>query len=275
MILVDKKWEAEHAYEKPDVDTSRKALIETSKGGFWVGFYPELAPKHVENFIRMAKEGGLNGVSFYSVRPSNVVEFGGVNSRDDDPLNDGEQDDEMSIEAEAGRYRLQHARGALSSVANEESESLDRFAVALQFYGARELDKRQTVFGQVLMEGRGMEALDEIANTTTYSGTSDDAIKEDPTFAGIPDHPIEMVRVLRVSIWKADQIEEGHDWETSEVKKPEIGGNFDENFKDGKPLPQKEPEKDDTVGNGEEKVDDKEDGGKEDDGKEDDGGEDK
>jgi cyclophilin family peptidyl-prolyl cis-trans isomerase len=222
-ILAEKSWAEDHTADRPEVDTSRTALLETDKGGVWIGFYPDLSPKHVENFVTRAKAGEFNGVSFYLVRPKNYVEFGGETSKDDDPLNDGEPESEATLEPEDGRYRLEHLRGALSSVATEKGESAERFAIVTSPFKAAELEKRQTVFGKVLMDrGLGMAALDDIQNVETYATTTNPDLRADPLYTGIPNHPLETVRIHRVSIWSGDDaIEEGHEWDTSEVKKPE------------------------------------------------------
>jgi peptidyl-prolyl cis-trans isomerase B (cyclophilin B) len=229
-IASERDWRKEHALESPDPDTSRVALVETSKGGFWIGFYPEHSPKHVESFIALAKSGALNGTKVYAVR-ANRVELGGDATRDDDPLNDEDPQDEELLDPESGRYRIKQDRGAVSSMALEEGESPTRFAVvtALSDIG---LEKMQTVFAKVLTDrDTAMEALDEIKNAKTY-GKSRDAEHADEKYKEIPDHPVDPIVIERVSIWAGDAIEDGHEWDTSVVKKPEKKEPVEEAEKD-------------------------------------------
>ena len=53
-------------FEKPDKE-SQVAIIETSAGTIKVQFFPEYAPKAVENFLTHAQNGYYNGLSFHRV----------------------------------------------------------------------------------------------------------------------------------------------------------------------------------------------------------------
>ncbi|MHC4861826.1 MAG: peptidylprolyl isomerase, partial [Planctomycetota bacterium] len=192
---------------------------ETDKGDFWVGFYPEHAPKHVESFVRLAKSGALNGTKVYVVTP-NRVEFGGEATKDDDPFNDTPTREDDLLDSEPGRFRIKQDRGALSTVAHDGGESPTRFAVVVGMSDLG-LEKKQTVFGKVLTDrGTAMEALDEIKNVKTYGSVKDPAYDDDK-YKKIPDHPVEPIVIERVSIWTGDAIEDGHEWDTAEVTPPE------------------------------------------------------
>ena len=74
---------------KPEPD-AEAAVVETSYGQIVIELYPNLAPKMVERFKSLAKEGFYNGTAFHRVNPSaGVVQGGDPNSKDDDPRNDG------------------------------------------------------------------------------------------------------------------------------------------------------------------------------------------
>ncbi|MDH5348895.1 MAG: peptidylprolyl isomerase, partial [Nitrospira sp.] len=38
-----------------------RAIIKTKFGDIEIEFYPDVAPRHVENFIKLAKDGFYNG----------------------------------------------------------------------------------------------------------------------------------------------------------------------------------------------------------------------
>ena len=56
-------------------------MIKTSEGTMVVEFYPDVAPKHVENFVTLAKKGFYDGLAFHRVIPNFMVQGGCPNSR--------------------------------------------------------------------------------------------------------------------------------------------------------------------------------------------------
>lgn len=77
---------------KPEAD-AEAAVVEVESGGVSYGrivieLYPNVAPRHVERFKTLAREGFYNGVAFHRVEP-NVVQGGDPLSKDADPSNDG------------------------------------------------------------------------------------------------------------------------------------------------------------------------------------------
>ncbi|MDP3963861.1 MAG: peptidylprolyl isomerase [bacterium] len=66
-----------------------KATIKTPRGDIVLDLYPAVAPKTVENFIKLAKDGFYDGTKFHRVLENFVIQGGDPNSKDDDPSNDG------------------------------------------------------------------------------------------------------------------------------------------------------------------------------------------
>ena len=114
-----------------------------------IAFYPEDAPKTVENFVTLAKKGFYNGLNFHRVVPDFVVQ-GGC------PKGDGTGGPGYMIKAEFNSKK--HLRG---TVAMARSQSPD--SAGSQFYicygPTPHLDRNYTVFGQVTS---GMEHVDRI-----------------------------------------------------------------------------------------------------------------
>lgn len=52
------------------------AIIETDKGNLIIELFPEVAPKTVENFIKLSKQGFYNGVVFHRVIPNFMAQTG-------------------------------------------------------------------------------------------------------------------------------------------------------------------------------------------------------
>jgi len=53
-----------------------KATLKTKFGDMDIVFFPEKAPKHVENFIALAKSGFYNGTIFHRVIPGFMIQGG-------------------------------------------------------------------------------------------------------------------------------------------------------------------------------------------------------
>jgi cyclophilin family peptidyl-prolyl cis-trans isomerase len=79
---------------KPEPD-AEAAVLEVESGGVSYGrivieLYPNVAPKMVERFKRLVREGFYDGTAFHRINPqTGVVQGGDPNSKDDDPSNDG------------------------------------------------------------------------------------------------------------------------------------------------------------------------------------------
>ncbi len=126
------------------------ALITLEKGGeIRIEFYPEDAPKTVENFVALAKQGFYNGLAFHRVVPDFVVQGG-------DPKGNGTGGPGYTIKAEFNQRK--HVRGTLAMARSQHPDSAgSQFYIT---YGATpHLDGNYTVFGQVMS---GMEHVDRI-----------------------------------------------------------------------------------------------------------------
>ena len=126
------------------------ATITLEKGGeIRLEFYPEDAPKTVENFVTLAKKGFYNGLNFHRVVPDFVVQ-GGC------PQGTGTGGPGYQIKAECNKQ--QHVRGTLAMARSQDPDS-----AGSQFYicygPTPHLDGQYTVFGHVVS---GMEHVDRI-----------------------------------------------------------------------------------------------------------------
>ncbi len=61
------------------------AVIKTEKGDIELALYPKVAPKTVDNFVKLAKDGFYNGIKFHRVIPSFMIQGGDPLSRTDSP----------------------------------------------------------------------------------------------------------------------------------------------------------------------------------------------
>lgn len=160
------------------------AVIKTNLGDVKVKFFPEHAPKAVENFITHAKNGYYNGIIFHRVIKDFMIQGG-------DPTGTGmggqsiwgrSFEDEFTPElhnlcgalsmANAGpctngsQFFIVHASTAPESMIEQmaelsESYPADCVAAYKQVGGTPWLDYHHTVFGQVY---EGMDIVNKIAS---------------------------------------------------------------------------------------------------------------
>ena len=149
------------------------AVISTKFGDMVVEFFPDVAPKHVENFQILAEEGYYNGTTFHRVIPGFMVQGGDPNSKDLDRMNHGtggragkffgigRENDPESWTVPAEFNDTPHQRGTLSMARSQNIDS-----GSSQFFichdNAPFLDGQYTVFGQLIS---GIEVVDEIVNS--------------------------------------------------------------------------------------------------------------
>src|SRR5712692_10020194 len=63
--------------EKTSVSTSNEvAVIKTSEGEMVIGFWPDVAPKTVENFKKLATQGFYDGTAFHRVVKGFMIQGG-------------------------------------------------------------------------------------------------------------------------------------------------------------------------------------------------------
>ena len=134
-----------------------KAIIKTKFGDMDIVFFPEKAPKHVENFIALAKSGFYNGTIFHRVIPGFMIQGGDPNTKDPNrPETYGQGGPSQKLKAEFNE--IPHRRGILSMARTSDPHSAgSQFFIVVK--DSNFLDGQYTVFGEVV---RGMEVADKI-----------------------------------------------------------------------------------------------------------------
>jgi peptidyl-prolyl cis-trans isomerase B (cyclophilin B) len=139
-----------------DVLARYRVRLETSLGDIIVGFFPELAPEHVRNFLRLAQAGFYDGTAFHRVVPDFVAQGGLLWTRQPPLPEFRAQDLVRRLKAEFNSTR--HIKGILSMARYGAPDSADTsFFICLG--EATSLDGEYTVFGKVI---EGMDVLDKI-----------------------------------------------------------------------------------------------------------------
>jgi cyclophilin family peptidyl-prolyl cis-trans isomerase len=127
-----------------------KATLHTNHGPIEIELHPEDAPKTVENFVKLARDGFYDGVIFHRVIPDFMIQGG-------DPTGTGSGGPGYSFEDEFNDHKVE--RGALAMAnAGPNTNGSQFFIVTTD--AAPWLDGKHTVFGRVTT---GMNVADEIS----------------------------------------------------------------------------------------------------------------
>ena len=139
------------------------AVIETSAGAMTLEFFPDKAPGHVENFVKLAEKGFYDGTVFHRVIKDFMIQ-GGC------PRGDGTGDPGYKIKAEFND--TPHVKGILSMARAQDPNS-----AGSQFFICHDkatfLDRQYTAFGKLI---KGDEVLEKI--NTTQTGPQDRPVKK-------------------------------------------------------------------------------------------------
>ncbi|MFC1707955.1 peptidylprolyl isomerase [Planctomycetota bacterium] len=152
------------------------ATVETTLGTFKLLFYPEKAPLHVENFVKLAESGYYDGTTFHRIVPGFMIQGG-------DPEGTGMgghswKGPGQTLQAELSD--MLHVAGTLSMArTNDPNSAGSQFFICLgrQTF----LDGQYTVFGQTI---EGWEVVRRMGHLKTGEG----------------DRPLQPVTITRVAL---------------------------------------------------------------------------
>ena len=162
----DKPAEKPKSYTTPPPPPAKEvAVIKTAAGEMVVEFWPDVAPKTVENFITLAKKGFYDGTAFHRIVKGFMIQGGDPKSKD------------AALEAEWGTgdpgYKInaefndrKHVTGVLSMARSASPDSAgSQFFICLG--EASFLDGKYTAFGKII---KGEDVLKKLGETPV--GTS-------------------------------------------------------------------------------------------------------
>jgi peptidyl-prolyl cis-trans isomerase B (cyclophilin B) len=180
----DKKADETKKETKP-VTTNEVAVIKTSAGEMVIEFWPDVAPKTVENFKKLARTNFYDGTAFHRVIKGFMIQGG-------DPLTKDASKEAMWGTGDPG-YKIKaefnersHTRGVVSMARSQNPDS-----AGSQFFichgNPTFLDRQYTAFGKLI---KGDDVLEKIATTPTHP----------------PDRPNTVQKVESIRIVPADSI---------------------------------------------------------------------
>jgi peptidyl-prolyl cis-trans isomerase B (cyclophilin B) len=137
----------------------KTAEIHTAKGVMKVEFFEKDAPKTVENFVKLAKEGFYDELAFHRVIPGFVIQGGCPYSKDINDRRVGTGGPGYSIDCELNGDNQYHDRGVLSMAHAGRNTGGSQFFICHNRENTKHLDRQHTVFGKVV---EGLDVIDAI-----------------------------------------------------------------------------------------------------------------
>jgi peptidyl-prolyl cis-trans isomerase B (cyclophilin B) len=170
--------------------TQEVAVMKTTAGEMVIEFWSDVAPKTVENFKKLAREGFYDGTAFHRIIKRFMIQGGDPLTKDvKNEARFGTGGPGYQIKAEFNDRS--HQRGVLSMARSANPDS-----AGSQFFichgDASFLDRQYTAFGKVI---KGDDVLEKIANTPTG-----------PSSGGENSKPAQRVEVQSVKIVPSDSV---------------------------------------------------------------------
>ncbi|MGA3284451.1 MAG: peptidylprolyl isomerase [Verrucomicrobiota bacterium] len=166
-------------------NTNEAAVINTTEGEMVIEFWPDVAPKTVENFKTLAKKGFYDGTCFHRVIKDFMIQGGDPQTKD--PAKEavwGTGGPGYTIKAEFNDRS--HVRGVVSMARSNDPNS-----AGSQFFichgNPTFLDHQYTAFGKLI---KGDDVLEKIATTSTHP----------------PDRPDKRMGVVSIKIVPRDTV---------------------------------------------------------------------
>lgn len=146
-----------------DIDLENPTVVTMTMengGEVVMELYPDVAPKTVENFVKLASDGFYNGLTFHRVIPGFMIQGG-------DPDGNGTGGPDHSVEGEFSsngfENDLSHERGVVSMARSQDPDSAgSQFFIVVE--DSTNLDGEYAAFGKVT---EGMDVVDEIVSVQT------------------------------------------------------------------------------------------------------------
>jgi len=163
-----------------DVNKTYTAVMETDQGTMKIALNAKEAPKTVNNFVALSRDGFYDGLTFHRIIKTFMIQGG-------DPEGTGGGGPGYTIPAEIS---LEHIRGAIATARMSDQANPKKDSSGSQFFidtqDQPSLDQGgYTVFGQVI---EGMDVLDKLASVPVTENN------------GEPSKPINPPKIIKVTI---------------------------------------------------------------------------
>ena len=145
-------------------------VIETDFGKVKIQLFPDVAPRHVENFKKLINEGFYNGLAFHRAVPNLIVQGGDPNTRDKDRSTWGMGDESLpKVNAEFSDRPF--VKGTLGAArASDPNSASTQFFLCVEPFP--QWDGQYTNFGQVI------EGISNVQVMTMAPTEADEKLKD-------------------------------------------------------------------------------------------------
>lgn len=133
-----------------DPNKSYRVVMQTNRGVMELELYPEHAPKTVNNFVFLVREGYYDGVSFHRVIDDFMIQGG-------DPTGNGRGGPGYKFEDELAGNPLKHERGVISMANAGPNTNGSQFFITHS--PQPHLNGNHTVFGKIV---QGLDVVDAV-----------------------------------------------------------------------------------------------------------------
>ena len=171
-----------------------QATLHTNHGAIELELFEDDAPKTVDNFVKLSKDGFYDGITFHRVIPDFMIQ-GGC------PQGDGTGGPGYEFEDEQNEHLVE--RGALA-MANRGPDTNGSQFFIVTTEAAPWLNGKHTVFGRV---SSGMDVVDEISGVDRDG--SDHTTDSAATIAASPSLCGELLAVLQSAQTGDPQVRRG------------------------------------------------------------------
>ena len=141
---------------KPRLSDER-VLLRTNRGDLVLALYPEVAPRHVAQILKLVRLGAYDTTPFHRVEPNFVVQLSRVQDRKL-PLTPEQRAAIVKLPAELSK--LVHRAGVVSMARDDDDVDSAETSFSLLLHPAPHLDGKYTIFGEL---ERGAEVLAAVA----------------------------------------------------------------------------------------------------------------
>ena len=150
------------SYSFAQVD-DKLVVLHTNLGNITIEFFPQDAPNHVTNFIKLAESGFYDGTLFHRIIPNFMIQGGDPNTKNSEESTWGTGGPGEFLDAEFNT--IKHNRGIVSMArAADPNSAGSQFFIVHKDYNS--LDQQYTVFGRIITQ-ESFDTLDKIASVET------------------------------------------------------------------------------------------------------------
>src|ERR1043165_9920809 len=176
--------------ETPMNAANEVAVIKTTEGDMVVQFWTDAAPKTIENFKKLARQGFYDGTIFHPIVKGFMIQGGDPNSKDPAKENSyGAGGPGYKIKAEFNDHP--HERGVISMARESDPDSAgSQFFICLA--PVHRLDHQYTTFGKLI---KGQDVLEKNGDMEVPRNSM-----------GEPSKPTKRVVIESIKIVPADSV---------------------------------------------------------------------